>query len=114
MSTDTELTPCLRMWPQPPPGVPYTLFLRRGWYTPRAQLALARLGFQFAAPNVYGNAEPLLDAAPLPDMLFSDVLEVLRPLRMTFSVSQARHWYGKRLRKEEFFWYLCLHHDGEE
>ena len=109
MGSHADAEPGSRMSPRPAPGLPYTLFLRQGWYTPRAQTMLARLGFHFEAPNAVGQAQPCVDGIVLGDRLLSDLLALLRPLRLTLSVCQARHWYGEPLRKDEFFWYLCLH-----
>jgi hypothetical protein len=107
------MTPVPDPWLTPVPGTPYTVFLRRGWYTPREQKALAKLGFLFTAPNAWGNAEPSLCTVSLPDMPVSALLERLQPLGLTLSVSRAKSWYGRRLRKEDIFWYLCLHHEED-
>lgn len=98
-------------WPQPRPGAPYTVFLRRGWYAPRDQRALAPLGFSFGAPNPYGHAEPVGDMILVPDMPLSQLFEMLRPLGLTLSIAEARHWYGWPLPTQEFFWYIQLHAD---
>jgi hypothetical protein len=107
------MTPLSDPWPLPAPGTPYTVFLRRGWHTPREQKALAKLGFLFAAPNASGKAVPSLSTVSLPDMPVSMLLKRLQPLRLTLSVSRARHWYGRRLRKADIFWLLCLHHEDD-
>jgi hypothetical protein len=99
--------------PRPQPGVPYTLFLRHGRYTPREQRALARLGFTFGTADATGQVAPSQTGVALPDLPLSDLLALLQPLHLTFSVTRARHWYGERLRAADIFWYLCLHHDED-
>lgn len=113
MSTAPDAALPFTMLPRPRPGIPYTLFLRHGRYTPREQKVLARLGFTFAEASGAGPAEPCQATVPLPDLRLSELLELLGPLRLTFSVTRARHWYGERLRAADMFWYLCVHHDDD-
>lgn len=94
----TDPPPAVTTWamPAPPaPGAPYTLWLASEWYLPETQESLTALGFQFGPPNAYGNAAPLHDQVLIEDLRISELIALIRPLRMTCAITEVRNWYGQ-------------------